>query len=159
MGNHKAEAGRYLSFTLGEEAYAVPVGNVEVVLETPLVTRVPNAEAHLRGVINYRGSVVPIIDPSIRFGGTAIPVDGNSSVIVLQMRYDGEDVVIGMLADGVREVVDVGSAEIEPAPSMSLLSAGDFVSGVARIGGEFVVILDVESAFARNAVFTGAGNP
>ncbi len=159
MGTTKAEAGRYLSFTLGDEAYAVPVGRVEVVLETPLVTRVPNADTHLRGVINYRGSVVPIVDPRLRFGGSPIPVDGNSSVIVLQMRYDGEDVVIGMLADGVREVVDVGAAEIEPAPSMTLLSAGDFVSGIARIAGEFVVILDVESAFARNAVFAGSGIP
>jgi purine-binding chemotaxis protein CheW len=146
-----AEAGRYLSFILGSEVYAVPVGKVEVVLETPLVTRVPNAEPHLRGVINYRGSVVPVIDPRLRFGGTPIPLDDTTSVIVLQMRYEGEEVVVGMLADSVREVVDVAASDIEPAPKMGSLSAGKFVAGVAKLGGEFVVILDVEAAFSQAA--------
>jgi len=153
MGVPHAEAGRYLSFTLGGGVYAVPVGKVEVVLETPVVTRVPNADPHMRGVINFRGSVVPVVDPRLRFGGEPIPLDDSSSVVVLQMRYEGEDVVVGMLADGVREVVDVAEADIEPAPSMGALSTGNFVAGVARLGEEFVVILDVESAFSRS----GAG--
>jgi len=146
-----AEAGRYLSFILGAEVYAVPVGKVEVVLETPLVTRVPNAEQHLRGVINYRGSVVPVVDPRLRFGGTPIAIDDTTSVIVLQMRYEGEEVVVGMLADSVREVVDIAASDIEAAPTMGSLPAGKFVAGVAKLGGEFVVILDVEAAFSRLA--------
>lgn len=146
-----AGGGRYLRFVLGTEAYAVPVGKVEVVLETPQVTRVPNAEAHLRGVINYRGSVVPVVDPRLRFGGTPIPLDDTTSVIVLQMLYENEEVVVGMLADNVNEVVDIAASDIEPAPTMGSLAAGNFVAGVAKLGGDFVVILDVEAAFSRTA--------
>ncbi|MBN2874600.1 MAG: purine-binding chemotaxis protein CheW [Spirochaetales bacterium] len=157
MATRRAEPGRYLSFTLGDEAFAVPVESVEVVLETPLVTRVPNAESHLRGVINFRGSVIPIVDPRLRFGGDPIGLEEGSSVIVLQMHYEGDDVVVGMLADGVREVVDVGASEIENAPKMGARESLEYVAGVARIGGEFVVILDVETTFARLAPAECAG--
>jgi purine-binding chemotaxis protein CheW len=144
-----AEAGRYLSFILGDEAYAIPVEMVEVVLETPAVTRVPNAIPHMRGVINYRGSVVPIVDPRLRFDGTPIALDDTSSVIVLQMKYEGEEVVVGMLADGVREVVEIPGASIERAPSMGSRTAEKFIAGVAKLGDGFVVLLDVEAAFSK----------
>jgi purine-binding chemotaxis protein CheW len=149
MGIPGAEAGRYLSFILGGEVYAIPVENVEVVLETPAVTRVPNAIPYMRGVINYRGSVVPIIDPRLRFDGVPIALDDSTSVIVLQMKYEGEEVIVGMLADGVREVVDIPLESIEKTPRMGAQASGKFIAGVAKTGGEFVILLDVEAAFSR----------
>lgn len=158
MPGHLAQAGRYLSFVLGDEAYAIPVERVEVVLETPSITRVPNSAAHLRGVINYRGSVVPIVDPRVRFAGSRVELSGSSSVIVLQMKYEGEDVVVGMLADGVREVVDIPAGSIEAPPAMGSDVSASFLSGVAKAGDAFIVLLDVEAAFAAgSAKKAGAG--
>lgn len=148
MPGSLARPGRYLSFVLGDEAYAIPVEMVEVVLETPSITRVPNAAPHLRGVINYRGSVVPIIDPRAKFEGAPVDLSGASSVIVLQMRYDGEEVVAGMLADGVREVVDIPAGSIEAPPAMGTGASASFLSGVAKAGDAFIVLLDVDAAFA-----------
>jgi purine-binding chemotaxis protein CheW len=159
MGISGSESGRYLSFILGDESYAIPVEMVEVVLETPAVTRVPNAIPHMRGVINYRGSVVPIVDPRLRFDGNPIALDDSSSVIVLQMKYEGEDVVVGMLADGVREVVDIPIENIERAPSLGSQTSEKFITGVARIGEGFVVLLDVEAAFSRIGSAVVGGNP
>lgn len=155
MAADKAVPGRYLSFILGNGAYAVPVTNVEMVLDTPAITRVPNAAPHLRGVINYRGSVVPIVDPLIRFGQAEVDTQSGSSVIVLQMKFEGDDIVVGMLADGVREVFDVAENEIEDAPAIGAMVSGDFVAGVVKAGTEFIVVLDVEAAFASSGADAG----
>lgn len=150
MGTMRAVAGRYLTFSIGAEVYAIPVERVEVVLETPVITRVPNAADHMRGVINHRGSVIPVVDPRVRFGGASIPMEASPSVIVLQIRYEGEDVMIGMLAESVSEVVDVAEDAIGPAPALGARTSADFVSGVARSGSMFLVLLDVDAAFAQN---------
>ncbi|HUW68968.1 MAG TPA: chemotaxis protein CheW [bacterium] len=151
MGAMKAVAGRYLTFSLGAEVYAIPVERVEVVLETPVITRVPNVADHMRGVINHRGSVIPVVDPRLRFGGTSIMIEASPSVIVLQIEYEGEDVMIGMLADSVSEVVDIAPEAIGPAPALGAKTSGDFISGVARNGNAFLVMLDVDAAFARSS--------
>jgi purine-binding chemotaxis protein CheW len=158
MGIQGSESGRYLSFILGDETYAIPVEMVEVVLETPAVTRVPNATSHMRGVINYRGSVVPIVDPRIRFDGIPIALDDTTSVIVLQMKYEGEDVVVGMLADGVREVVEIPIECMERAPALGSQSSDKFIAGVAKLGEGFVVLLDVEAAFSKAGSAVVGGN-
>ncbi|MBU0928799.1 MAG: chemotaxis protein CheW [Spirochaetes bacterium] len=152
MGASKAEAGRYLCFSLGRKAYAVPVVRVEVVLETPVMTRVPNSQPHLRGVINYRGSVVPVIDPLVRFGEDRVEMDSSPAVIVLQLSYEGENLVVGMLAEEVSEVLDIDEGALEAVPAMGTMKNGGFVSGVAKVGDEFIVLLDVDAAFSRDAV-------
>lgn len=151
MNAMKAVAGRYLTFSLGTEAYAIPVERVEVVLETPVITRVPNVADYMRGVINHRGSVIPVVDPGLRFGGASIAIEASPSVIVLQIEYEGEDVIIGMLADSVSEVVDIVTEAIGPAPALGSKTSGNFVSGVARNGSAFLVMLDVDAAFARSS--------
>ncbi len=156
MGAMKAAAGRYLTFSLGTEVYAVPVERVEVVLETPVITRVPNVAVHMRGVTNHRGSVIPVVDPRLRFGGTSIAMDSSPSVIVLQIEYEGEDVMVGMLADSVSEVVDIAADAIGPAPALGARTSGDFVSGVARSGSTFLVMLDVDAAFAQGKAQTAS---
>ena len=110
--------GKYLAFDLGGQCYAIEVSRVEVVLETTPITRVPKAAEHLRGVINYRGAVIPVLDLGVRFGIGLSPAGPGTSIIVLSIRYGHEEITIGVLAQGVREVIDLDAAQIERPPQL-----------------------------------------
>jgi purine-binding chemotaxis protein CheW len=177
--------GRFLLFELDANLYAIEVERVEVVLETVPVTRVPRAEAHLKGVINYRGAVIPVADLRLRFredlgrvlpslaegpkngadegaaGKVAAPAlpgaqdapSGSANIIVLHLHYSGEDIVMGILADSVREVVDIAPSKIENAPGLGSRGDRGLVAGIGEKDGEFVVILDVDEAFGMEDGF------
>jgi purine-binding chemotaxis protein CheW len=143
--------GKYLTFMLGEQCYAVDVSRVEVVLESMPITRVPKASSHLRGVINYRGSVIPVADIRTRFGEGRSASGPGSSIIVLQLRYGQDDITIGMMADAVREVVDIETSRIERPPELGSRMDAAIIAGIARKGEEFIVLLDIDEAFKAEA--------
>ncbi len=143
--------GKYLTFDLAGQCFAVDVSRVEVVLESMPITRVPKASEHLRGVINYRGSVIPVADMRTRFGEGRSPAGPGSSIIVLQLRYGPDEITIGMLADSVREVVDLGAELIERPPQIGSRIDDALVAGIARKGDEFIVMLDIDEAFKAGA--------
>lgn len=172
------KSGRYLSFELGGESYALEVERVEVVLEPMPITRVPKAPAHLRGVINYRGTVIPVADLRSRFGGLAQgPAEGQApaaaegrapaaaaaseaepegkGIVVLHIDYGGDDLTIGVLADAVREVVDIDPSRVDRAPRFGGRGQEGLISGIAEKDGRFIVILDVDAAFADAAKASG----
>lgn len=136
---------RYLSFTLGDEIYGVPVERVEVVLEMQTVTRVPNARAQIRGVINHRGSVVPVVDPRVSFNTGLTELGEESSIIVMQLVYEGESLTAGVLADGVSEVLDIADADLEAPPLVSGGSRDSFIRNIARNNDRFIVLLDIDA--------------
>jgi len=144
----EAVAGRYLTFVLGDNLFAVPVGRVEGVLEMQKVTRVPNARLHMRGVTNHRGSVIPVVDPGIRLSGTPVDLSADPAIIVLQLDFSGEALSIGMLADGVREVMDLDATMIEVPPKLGGRMDSRFIQGIGKTPEGFVVILDLDAAFA-----------
>ncbi len=141
---------RYLAFELGDQAYAVEVSRVEVVLESAPITRVPKAPSHLRGVINHRGSVIPVADLRIRFGEEPTYSGTGSSIIVMQVRFGKDEVTIGLLADEVREVIDLDTSRIERPPRVGggARIEDALVKGIGERGGEFIVVLDIDLAFA-----------
>lgn len=140
--------GQYLSFNLGDERYAVAVASVEVVLEMAAITRVPSCPPHLRGVINHRGSVVPVVDLRAVFGRERTELSAGSAVIVTQIEFEGESLTAGVLADEVQEVLDLNPSEIETAPSFGSRIDGSFVKGIGRHGEGFVILLDLEKALS-----------
>jgi purine-binding chemotaxis protein CheW len=139
--------GRYLAFELGGQCFAVEVSKVEVVLESVPITRVPKAPEHLRGVINYRGAVIPVADLGIRFGAGKTPSGEGTSIIVLQVRLGREDLTIGVLADSVREVIDLDPAKIETPPRVGTSAMDGLIEGIAECNGEFVIVLNIDEAF------------
>jgi purine-binding chemotaxis protein CheW len=143
--------GRYLAFDLGGQCFAIEVSRVEVVLETVPITRVPKAAAHLRGVINYRGAVIPVADLRIRFGEGPTSSSAGTSIIVLQVRYGSADITIGVLADTVREVIDLDPSSIERPPQLGAKAEDAFVQGICSKGGEFIIVLDIDEAFKTEA--------
>jgi purine-binding chemotaxis protein CheW len=143
--------GRYLAFELGSQCFAVEVSRVEVVLETVPITRVPNSPSHLRGVINYRGAVIPVADLLRRFGEGATSSGPGTSIIVLQLRYGTDTITMGVLADAVREVIDLDPSRIENPPQVGSHIEDSFVQGIAEKGGEFIVVIDIDEAFKAEA--------
>jgi len=152
--------GKFLTFDLAGQCFAVDVTRVEVVLESMPITRVPKASEHLRGVINYRGAVIPVADMRTRFGEGRSPSGPGSSIIVLRLRYGPDVITMGMLADSVREVLDLDTERIGRPPRVGSRIDGALVAGIARKGDEFIVVLDVDEAFkAEGAAMERAAEP
>lgn len=139
---------QYLSFNLDDERYAVPVASVEVVLEMASITRVPMCPPYLRGVINHRGSVVPVVDLKAVFGRGQTELSEGASIIVTQIDYEGESLTAGVLADAVQEVLELDPRNIESAPSFGSRIDGSFVQGIGKHGEGFVILLDLERALS-----------
>jgi purine-binding chemotaxis protein CheW len=146
--------GRYLTFELAGQCFAVDVSRVEVVLESMHITRVPKASEHLRGVINYRGSVIPVADLRMRLGEGRSHTGPGTSIIVLQVHYGSDDITIGMIADAVREVLDLETERIESPPKIGSRIDEALIAGIARKGDEFIVVLDIDETF-KARVATG----
>jgi purine-binding chemotaxis protein CheW len=141
--------GEYLTFSLDGERYAFSIKDVDSVVESSGFTRLPQDEPCMRGIMNLRGAVVPVVDLRRKFGLPARDEEAVESVIVLSVGEDGESRLVGAVADEVHEVLLLDEARIEPPPALSSAgrSCADFVAGIGRNEDGFIVILD--AAFAR----------
>jgi purine-binding chemotaxis protein CheW len=138
---------QYLTFKLGEEIFALDVAEVREILDFTAVTKVPQTPPFMRGVINLRGSVVPVMDLRFKFGMSATERTVNSCIIVVEMTMEGDTVVIGVLADAVQEVIDLEPEQIEPAPRIGTKLNMEFILGMGKHNGIFMMILDIDKIF------------
>ncbi len=139
------EVQQYLTFLLSGEMYAVGILNVKEIIEYGQLTEIPMMPAFIRGVINLRGSVVPVIDLAARFGGRQTETSRRTCIVIIEMTGENEDRHdIGVVVDAVSEVLEVSSADIEPAPAFGAKIRADFIDGMGKIGGKFVIILDIQ---------------
>jgi purine-binding chemotaxis protein CheW len=144
----RVETDQYLTFMVADEVYGVEVSQVREVLELIDITRVPRMPDFMRGVINLRGGVVPVIDLGLKFGLDRIENSINTCIIVLEVMLGGEELTIGALADSVREVVSLGNDEIEDAPRIGMTLDSGFLKGIGKRGEEFIIILDIDRIFS-----------
>lgn len=139
------EVQQYLTFLLSGEMYAVGILNVKEIIEYGQLTEIPMMPAFIRGVINLRGSVVPVIDLAARFGGQQTPISRRTCIVIIEMTGENEDRHdIGVVVDAVSEVLEVSSADIEPPPAFGAKIRADFIQGMGKIAGKFVIILDIQ---------------
>jgi purine-binding chemotaxis protein CheW len=138
---------QYLTFKLSEETFALDVAEVREILDFTSVTKVPRTPAFMRGVINLRGSVVPVMDLRLKFGMSATEQTVNSCIIVVEVSMEGDQVVIGVLADAVQEVIDMEPEQIEPAPRIGTKLNMEFILGMGKHNGGFMMILDIDKIF------------
>jgi len=142
------ETTQYLTFKLDEEVFALDVAKVREILEYSTVTKVPQTPDYMRGVINLRGSVVPVIDLRLKFGMGATVQSVNTCIIVTEVDMDGETILLGALADSVQEVNEMEPGQIEAAPHIGTRFNTNFIKGMGRQqGGSFVMILDIDRVF------------
>jgi chemotaxis signal transduction protein len=138
----------YLTFVIAEEDYGVPVLAVREILEYEAVTQVPRTPAHVRGVINLRGRVVPVVDLAVRFGMPESPVTRRSCIVIVEVTVQGEPVVLGLVADSVSQVIELLPGEIEPPPSFGSRVDVAFLKGLGRTGKKFILLLDIDRIFS-----------
>lgn len=143
-----SEEQQYLTFMLSRETYGIAILNIREIIEFGKITQVPMVPDFIRGVINLRGSVVPVIDLSRRFGKPQSETTRKSCIVVIELA-DGEGTQeIGVLVDSVNEVIEIHQREIEPAPSFGTRIRTDFIKGMGKVNGEFVVILEASNVLS-----------
>ena len=142
------ETTQYLTYKLDEEVFALDISKVREVLDFTTVTKVPRTPGFMRGVINLRGSVVPVVDLRLKFGMSATEKTVNTCVIITEVTVDGETTVLGALADSVQEVIDLGQGQIEPAPRIGTKLNTDFIKGMGKQDERFIIILDIDKVFS-----------
>ena len=140
----------YLSFKLGDEEFAAHVGKVLNILEMTKITEVPKAPDYMKGVINLRGTVLPVIDTRIKFGMTATEYTTNTCIIVLDVDMDGESIHVGALVDSVQAVLEFEDNQIMPAPSIGSKYRSEFIEGVVNIDDKFIMILNMDAVFSSD---------
>lgn len=144
------ETRTYLTFTLDEEDFAVDVSNVREVLDFTSVTKVPRTPDFMKGVINLRGSVVPVVDMRLKFGLQEAEPTVDTCIIVMEVAMEGEATVIGALADSVKEVFELDPDSIEPPPRIGTRLDTEFISGMGKYKDNFIIILNINEVFSAN---------
>lgn len=152
MTTNEKDVLQYLTFSLAGEEYGVSVLAVREILEYGVVTRVPRAPSHFRGVINLRGRVVPLVDLALRLGLESRPLTPRTCVVVVEVDVEGDRVVVGLVVDAVSRVIEFGPADIEPSPSFGAAAEAGLIAGMGRAGKSFVLLLAVDSIVANTAI-------
>ena len=136
--------GKYLTFTIGREEYGLPVLKVREIIKVMDITHVPQVAAHVLGVINLRGKVIPVIDLRRKFGFEPLPPTERTCIIVAEVALTSSTVMMGVVVDAVSEVVNVAAAEIEQPPDFGGQRANDFLLGLAKVKGGVKILLDLD---------------
>jgi purine-binding chemotaxis protein CheW len=138
---------QYLTFALGREVFAMDIRTVREIIQVGPMTTVPLMPNFVRGVINLRGAVVPVIDLQARFGRPPATVGKKTCVIIFDAVRDGERVELGLLVDAVSEVIEIAPSQIEPPPNFGTAVRRDFIQGMGKVANRFVIILEPDKAF------------
>jgi len=158
-----AGSGRqYLTFMLGGETFAIGILAIKEIIEYGQLTHVPMMPGFIRGVINLRGAVVPVVDLQARFGSTPASVSRRTCIVIIEIEADGEAQDVGVMVDAVNEVLEIPDGEVEESPSFGTRIRTDFIRGMGKVNGRFVIILELARVLALEelaAVAAAAAQP
>jgi purine-binding chemotaxis protein CheW len=139
---------QYLTFMLGGEVFAIGILAIKEIIEYGNLTEVPMMPDYIRGVINLRGSVVPVVDLSARFGRKNTELTRRTCIVIIEVASDQEKQVIGVVVDAVNEVLEIQADQIEPPPAFGAKIRTDFIRGMGKVEGKFVIILNVDNVLS-----------
>lgn len=140
----------YLTFTLDRELFALPVSKVLEILEISPIVKVPLSPAYMRGVINLRGNILPVIDARNKFGMPDAPFTIHSCIVVVGIGTGKDPLLVGVLVDSVKEVIGIPETAIQPSTGIGAFCNNDLVAGMGKTGDEFAMILDPDKVFAAD---------
>jgi purine-binding chemotaxis protein CheW len=149
-GLESGEAALYITFSLEDEMFAVEVSQVREILDSIRITKIPRVPEFMRGVINVRGSVVPVVDMRLKFGMASVENNANSRIIVLEVNLDGETMVLGALADSVKDVIELDQGHIEDPPRIGSRWKTEFIKGIGKQNDDFIILLDIDRIFSSD---------
>ena len=148
----RQQAGKYLTFTLHQESYGIDVLKVREIIRQTTITAVPQMPAHVRGVINLRGKIIPVMDLRLRFGFADAANTEHTCIIVVQVKLpDAKAVQMGLIVDGVEEVANIAGADIEDTPDFGGQISTDYIVGMAKVKGAVKVLLDIDRVIGAEA--------
>jgi purine-binding chemotaxis protein CheW len=153
------EVSQYLKFDLGAEEFALDIRSVREIIQFGALTSVPLMPPFVRGVINLRGAVVPVIDLQFRLGLDRSVLGKKTCIVIFEGATDAKDRTLGLMVDAVSEVVDIGAANIEPAPEFGAVVHRHFIQGIGKIGVDFIVILNPARAMDVDDMAVQAEQP
>lgn len=148
--NSDDNANQYLTFTVGTDMFAVGILNVKEIIEYGNLTEIPMMPPFIRGVINLRGAVVPVIDLGARFNGKISAVQRRTCIVIVEIEQEGDRYDIGVMVDAVLEVLEIPSADIEPPPAFGARIRTDFIAGMGKVAGKFVILLAIQRVLSVN---------
>ncbi len=143
-----ARAGKYLTFQLANEEFGIGVLKVREIMGIQEITAVPQTPAHVKGVINLRGKVVPVVDLRLKFGMSTAEYTQRTCIIVTQVQGESGAILMGIIVDGVSEVLNLSSAEIEDTPDFGEEIAGRYLLGMAKVKGKVKILLDIDKVLS-----------
>ncbi len=154
-----SELNQYLTFTLGDELFAMDIGSVREILDDKNITKIPRTPSYMRGVINLRGHAVPVVDLRLKFGMSRTEMNVNTCIIITEVSLGEENAVVGALADSVQEVLEIEPNQIDPPPKMGTAINVKFIKGMGKRHERFIMILDINQLFSAEelAAVTSAG--
>lgn len=145
---------QYLTFFLADEEYAINIQRVKEIIEYTTVTRVPKVPEWIRGVINLRGNVVPIVDLTVRFGLEESPVTKTTCIVIVEVEQDSERAVMGVVADAVNQVIDLAPKDIEEPPAFGTRVRLEYLFGMGKLGKKFALILNIDRVLSNTELLT-----
>jgi purine-binding chemotaxis protein CheW len=144
--------GQHLTFLAAGETYAMSIARIKEIIEYGQVTAIPLMPEFIRGVINLRGAVVPVIDLSARLGFAPSRVQARTCVVIVEIDHEGQTFDMGLVVDGVSAVLDLGESDLEPPPNFGARIRSDFIQCMARINGRFVIVMRIEQVLSVEEV-------
>ena len=148
LQSESGEEGQYLTFMLSHEMYAIGILHIKEILEYGQLTAVPMMPEFIRGVINLRGAVVPVVDLAARFGGKQSDVTKRTCIVILEVSTENGKQDIGIMVDAVSAVMEIPDDDIEPPPAFGAKIRADFIEGMGKLDGKFVIILAVDKVLS-----------
>ncbi|MBI9065931.1 MAG: purine-binding chemotaxis protein CheW [Salinivirgaceae bacterium] len=148
----------FLTFILGKEIFATNVKKVLTILEMRPITKVPNSPEYMRGVINLRGNVLPVIDMRIKFGMSPTQFTDNTCIIVLNVTIEDEELQLGILVDAVDKVLELKESEIEESPSIGTKYKVEFIQGMYKLEDGFIMLLNMDLIFNSEVIILAKEN-
>lgn len=142
----------YLTFKLDDEIFGSTVNHILEIIEVPKITKVPNAPAFMRGVINLRGRVLPVIDTRIKFGMSSIEDTVDTCIVVLSVEVDNQEIILGALVDAIQAVIEIEDDEIQDPPSFQSGYRSDLITGMVKRNDDFILMLDMETVFSSQEI-------
>jgi purine-binding chemotaxis protein CheW len=152
--DRRQDHGQYLTFVLGGETMAIGILAIREIIEYGEITDVPMMPPFIRGVLNLRGSVVPVVDLAARFGRRPSAVSRKTCIVIVEATANGESQVMGIIVDAVNAVIEIAAEDIEPPPTFGASVRSDFIQGMGRVDGRFIIILDVDRVLSVDTLAT-----
>jgi len=151
------EQQQYLTFLLANEEYAISILKVKEIIEYDTVTTVPKTPQWVRGVINLRGAVVPVVDLAVKFGLEQKPVTRTTCIVIVETQFESQNITIGVLADAVSQVMELTAEDLQPVPEFGTRVKVDYLLGMAQVGKKFALLLDVDKVLSTDELLHLSG--